>query len=220
MDETQNQLSGLLKAIPGCTSSRQKLKAALMDLLVSKRREVNLLLCAYDDNIIEKLEQTTDPTLYALRMIKSLSDDYGLTTDAAKWAISTWCIILGKTEIANALEEIPTATSASAPVANNTYTIGIGTYRAGFDFKAGDISLKHITNSTHAPGMTRGVTVLHGGTIDCYINSSPSRKGAKKLCSFNMCCHLEIENGQYLIITTSSEFADRDMIRIELSECN
>ncbi len=219
MDETQNQLSGLLKAIPGCTSSRQKLKAALMDLLVSKRREVNLLLCAYDDNIIEKLEQTTDPTLYALRMIKSLSDDYGLTTDAAKWAISTWCIILGKTEIANALEEIPTATSASAPVANNTYTIGIGTYRAGFDFKAGDISLKHTTNDVKSPTFTHK-TILRGDTIDCYINSSPSRKGAKKICSFTMCCHLEIENGQYLIITTSDTFCDRDMIRIELTDYN
>ncbi len=219
MDETQNRLSGLLKAIPGCTSSRQKLKAALMDLLVSKRREVNLLLCAYDDNIIEKLEKTTDPTLYALRMIKSLSDDYGLTTDAAKWAISTWCIILGKTEIANALEEIPTATSASAPVANNTYTIGLGTYRAGFDFKAGDISLKHITNAVKSPRIP-GMTILRGDTIDCYINSSASRKGAKKLCSFTMCCHLEIENGQYLIITTSDTCCDRDMVRIELTDYN
>lgn len=220
MDETQKQLSGLLEAIPECTSSRQKLKAALMDILVSKRREVNLLLCAYDDNIIEKLKQTTDPNLYALHMIKSLSDDYGLTIDAAIWAISTWCIILGNSEIANALDEIPTGNSVSAPTANKTYTIGIGTYRAGFDFKAGDISLKHITNGVHAPGMINGVTILHGGTIDCYLNSSASRKGSKKLCSFATSCHLEIENGKYLIIATSNEFADKDLIKIELTEYN
>lgn len=223
MDDSQILLSRLLSTVPECTNNRQTLKAALMDLLPSGKREVNLLLCAYDENVIEKLNIPKDSTLHAIRMIKTLSDEYGLTQGASKWAIVTWCRILGKNEIANSLEELTTDnsnTNSEIPIVVKTHIIGIGTYKAGFDFKAGDITLKHMTKDLQSPGMIKGVNVLRGHTIDCYINSSPSLKGAKKICSFAESCHLEIDKGNYLIIKTSDTWADQDLIKIELSEFN
>lgn len=221
MDESQILLSSLLQTVPGCIGDRQKLKATLMDILPSKKREVNLLLCAYDEGVIEKLRNFTDPTLHALCMVKTLSDEYGLTKDAAIWSIMTWCHILGKVEIACSLEELPFdkgKTNNATHVLGKTRIIGIGTYKAGFDFKPGDINLAHLTKDLHSPGFIDEVKVLHGGTIECYINTSSSIKGAKKICSFSESCHLEIEDGQYLILKTSNNFADNDLIKIELTE--
>lgn len=218
MDDVQHALLQLLKAVPGCTDSRQKLKAALSDVIPEKKREINLLVTAYDENIIERLN-VTDATLFAFRMIKNLSDGYGLTRDAATWAVVSWCYILGKTEIANALEEIPSNSTApaSSHSVGQTHIIGIGTYKAGFDFKAGDIKLRHLTKDLQSPGMVKGICVLRGHSIECYKNTSSSSKGAKKIASFADSCHLEIEEGEYLILKVDT-WADTDLIKIELTE--
>ena len=185
MDDVQLALSQLLKTVPGCTNSRQTLKAALSDIIPEKKREINLLVIAYDESIIEHLS-TTDATLHAFRMMKNLSDGYGLTRDAATWAVISWCYILGKIEIANALEEIPSNSTApaSSHSVGQTHIIGIGIYKAGFDFKAGDIKLRHLTKGLQAPGWREGTSILHGRPIECYKNTSSSSKGAKKIASY------------------------------------
>ena len=74
-----------------------------------------------------------------------------------------------------------------------------------------------MTKELQSPRWGEGITILRGETIDCYVNSTQSFKGAKKICSFTDSCHLEIENGQYLIIKTGT-YADGDLIKIELKE--
>ena len=221
MDNMQIALSQMIHNNQECIINRQTLKAVLMDVLPGKKLEINLILNAYDEGIVEKLQNSSDTTLTALRLIRVLSDEYGLTNNASKWAVVSWCYILGLSEIAKALEEfaVEDNTINSNPTILNKRIIGIGTYKAGFDFKPGDITLKHITKDLQSPGMIKGVTILRGKPIDCYINSSSAIKGAKKICSFTDSCHLEIEDGQYLIIKSDS-WANSDMIKIEITEFN
>lgn len=173
---------------------------------------------AYDENIVDWLN-STDATLHAFRMIKALSDGYGLMKGAARWAVTSWCYILGKTEIAGVLEEISADETGVKAVHSNeqTHIIGIGTYKAGFDFKAGDIRLKHLTKDMQSPGCREGITVLRGHPIECYLNTSSSLKGAKKIASFVDSCHLEVRDGEYLITKVDS-WSDADLIKIELTE--
>ena len=125
-----------------------------MDILPSKKLEINLILNAYDEDVIEKLNDSSDATLRALQLIKTLSDDYGLTTESSKWAVISWCYILGYDDIATALDIISVGGNLQrvTPAPGKTHIIGIGTYKAGFDFQSGDIKLKHLTKDLQAPG--------------------------------------------------------------------
>ena len=51
------------------------------------------------------MSTSSDTTLHALRMMKTLSDGYGLTKEAATWSVVTWCYMLGLTDIADIIAE-------------------------------------------------------------------------------------------------------------------
>jgi hypothetical protein len=110
LDDIQTKLLEMITAHPQCITNRQKLKSLLADYLPSNKREINLLLSAYDEELHKKLASQQDTTLFALRSIKQLRDDYGMTEDAAFWTVESWCYLLGMDIIANALAAIrPTA---------------------------------------------------------------------------------------------------------------
>ena len=221
MDDIQVKLTGLIDTVPNCTDNRQVLKSALMDYIPEEKKSINLLLIAYDEGIVDKLRNCKDTVLCALQIVKDLSANYGITRDSALLATTTWCHILNKINVAEALNLMSFASSQSKKIYSEkrSKVIGIGTYKAGFDFEPGDIQLKHLTKDLQAPGMIDGVKVLRNYTIDCYTNTNASIKGAKKLCSFTDSCHLEVAEGVYLIIKTG-DFADATLIKIELVEYN
>ena len=145
MDQVQQSLCDMKKQKPACLTDRNILRSALADYLPSNKLKQNLLLNAFDNDVVQSLRKGSDVTLSALNCISQLENDYGITKDAAFWSVQTWCYLLGLDAVATALEVVkPTATTTVMPItpAANTYTIGLGIYRAGTDFPAGEISVK------------------------------------------------------------------------------
>lgn len=147
MDQIQQSLCDMKKQNHECLSDRNILRAVLADYLPNNKLKQNLLLNAFDNDVIQKLRKGSDVTLSALNCISQLENDYGITKDAAFWSIQTWCYLLGLDNVADALVVLqPTSQMPTSNLVNvsseKEYKIGLGTYRAGTDFPAGEISIK------------------------------------------------------------------------------
>lgn len=146
MDQIQQSLCDMTKQKPACLTDRTILRSALADYLPSNKLKQNLLLNAFDNDVVQNLRRGSDVTLSALNCISQLENDYGVTKDAAFWSIQTWCYLLGLDKVANALvvlqpqNQIPT--NATTVPSKQEYKIGLGVYRAGTDFPAGELSVQ------------------------------------------------------------------------------
>lgn len=148
MDQIQQSLCDMTKRKPACMTDRNILRSALADYLPNNKLKQNLLLNAFDNDVVQNLRRGTDITLSALNCISQLENDYGITKDAAFWSIQTWCYLLGLDNVADALvvlqpqnQTMPQDSNVNFPVGNE-YKIGLGVYRAGTDFPAGELSVQ------------------------------------------------------------------------------
>lgn len=144
MDQIQQSLCDMKKQKPACLTDRNILRSALADYLPGNKLNQNLLLNAFDNDVVQNLRKGSDVTLSALNCISQLENDYGITKDAAFWSIQTWCYLLGLDAVADAL--VVLQPSNQAPIPNvpkpSCHKIGLGIYRAGTDFPAGEVSVK------------------------------------------------------------------------------
>lgn len=154
MDNIQKQLKTMKSTIPDCTSSRQRLRSILSDFIPTEKQKINSLLNAYDEDVENRLNTSSDKTLTALQFIKILKDDYGMTDGNAFWSIETWCYILGYDEISEAIKNIcpqnaynqqPPQTQKQSNGGGQSIILSHGIYLAGSDFSAGEIKLKATT---------------------------------------------------------------------------
>lgn len=148
MDQLQSSLQTMVKRQPNCLYDRNTFRSMLADCLPNNKLKQNLLMNAFDNDVIQHLRKGTDVTLSALTCISQLENDYGITKDAAFWAIQTWCYLLGLDNVADALvvlqpqnQSVPHNSNVNVP-AGNEYKIGLGVYRAGTDFPAGELSIQ------------------------------------------------------------------------------
>ncbi len=153
MDKVKNKLMKLKKDFPDCTATRQRLRSILSDHFPTEKQLINAILNAYDEDVENRLKSSSDRTLSALQLFKVLKYDYGMTDSSALLAIESWCYILGYIEAAEALSGVKVsqqqaavgnsaAGPQSAPCPQSTVDLGFGTYKAGVDFPAGEISLQ------------------------------------------------------------------------------
>lgn len=146
MDQVQKLLCDTIKQKSDCFADRNIFRAMIADCIPNNKLKQNLLLNAFDNDIVRSLRNGSDITLSALNCISQLENDYGITKGAAFWSVQTWCYLLRLDAVAIALETVKpstqTATGQPASAKSNTYTIGLGIYRAGTDFPAGEISVK------------------------------------------------------------------------------
>lgn len=194
MDDIQKALITLVDEVPDSLMNRQKLRAALMDLLPEKKLQVNLLMNAYDEGVVTRLTGDSDTTLHALQLIKSLADGYGLTRNAALWSISSWCYILKLENIALALDglQLTDAGSFTGQDTNSTQKYRESfdlkaTYRAGADFPAGDLRIELDGK------MQKG---------ECTVSISKSPKRLRDLAGtwFNSQVYVKVKDGDYLAV--------------------
>jgi len=70
---------------------RRKLKGFLNDILRNELSKINVLLAAYDIEIIDIIDHSEkmDEFLRA-RLVKKLMDEYSIVQDKAEWSVSTW----------------------------------------------------------------------------------------------------------------------------------
>lgn len=144
MDQIQQLLCDMKKHKPVCLTDRIILRAVLADYLPNNKLKQNLLLNAFDNDIVQNLRKGYDVTLSALNCISQLENDYGITKDAAFWSVQTWCYLLGLDAVADALVVLQPLNHAPIPNKQkpSCYKIGLGIYRAGTDFPAGEVSVK------------------------------------------------------------------------------
>jgi hypothetical protein len=200
LDDIQTKLLEMITAHPQCITNRQKLKSLLADYLPSNKREINLLLSAYDEELHKKLASQQDTTLFALRSIKQLRDDYGMTEDAAFWTVESWCYLLGMDIIANALAAIrPTAIETNmkddCPLSDESEcVIGIGVYKAGVDIPVGEISIQ-LKKGKRTP------------KYSFFLNTGNNTEAndQKQVASFIDKAYIVMRTGQYLKVWTMNE---------------
>lgn len=107
------------------------------------------MLNAYDEDIENRLNTSSDKTLTALQFIKILKDDYGMTEDNDFWSIETWCYIIGYDEIADAMRNISPSNKPMPAAPMNLPTklaLSCGMYLSGVDFPSGEIKLSATSN--------------------------------------------------------------------------
>lgn len=149
MDQFQQLLCDMKSRKPACLMDRSILRAALADYLPNNKLQQNLVLNAYDIDVVHGLSNSSDKTLTALNLISQMENDFGIQKDSSVWAIATWCYMLALDEIGTALSSIQIASPTPAP--NNTTTpspgglfevdIDMGIYFAGIDFPEGEVKL-------------------------------------------------------------------------------
>lgn len=89
-----------------------RLKALLHDQCGAYRKEISVLITALEARIPQDLlsSQNSLPAgLLLARLVKRLQDNFGLSSDAADWAVESWALALGT--IASA--SLPSASSSS-----------------------------------------------------------------------------------------------------------
>lgn len=103
MDQVQQSLCDLIKIKPECLTNRNILRSALADYIPNDKLRQNLLLNAFDNDVIKDLRKPTSKTLNALNCISQMEKDYGVTEEAARWSIQTWCYLLGLNSVGDKL---------------------------------------------------------------------------------------------------------------------
>lgn len=149
MDQIQQSLCDMINLKPACIADRSVFRAMLADYLPNNKLQQNLLLNAYDIDVVEGLRKSTDKTLTALNYISQMENDFGVQKDSAIWAIATWCFILALTNVGAALSTIQSTTplqsqnNITTSPATGLYEMNIdqGIYLAGIDFPEGEVKL-------------------------------------------------------------------------------
>lgn len=149
MDQIQQSLCDMKKKKPTCLTDRNILRAALADYLPNNKLQQNLLLNAYDIDVVKGLSNSLDKTLTALNLVSQMENDFGILKDSAIWAIATWCYVLALDEVGAALSSIqisnpiPAPSNATSPHPSGLYEtdVDMGIYLAGIDFPEGEVKL-------------------------------------------------------------------------------
>lgn len=149
MDQIQKSLCDMKNQKPACLTDRNILRAALADYLPNNKLKQNLLLNAFDIDVVKGLSNSADKTLTSLNLISQMENDFGIQKDSAIWAIGTWCYLLSLDEVGKALSTIQLSNSAAVP-SNAVFTppsglfqmdVDKGIYFAGIDFPEGEVKL-------------------------------------------------------------------------------
>ena len=156
MDNTTT-IKDIARLIDGCLDDRSKVKAVFSDWLSSNRLQINLLMNAYDSDVVSKLRSCVgknDSALTLQGLMQTLIDDYGISDSSAQWALITWCYLLGLDSLtivlgalcpqasnAPVVAQTPNSSTLALPVQTpvaNSYRLD-AVYRAGYDIPDGTI---------------------------------------------------------------------------------
>ncbi|MFQ5615559.1 MAG: formylglycine-generating enzyme family protein, partial [Anaerolineales bacterium] len=76
----------------------RRTRSLLLDLAGQHKREVNVLVVAAQDGIPSQLNSAGSQLMILLlpRLVRRLRDNWGLSQEAAQWAVESWALALGK----------------------------------------------------------------------------------------------------------------------------
>ena len=86
----------MLRRSPHILSDRKKLRSNLNDLFPENRRDVNLIMCAYDNHVFSDIDITDElDDIFVHRMVKKLVDNNGIQLQFAIDAVCLCCEVYG-----------------------------------------------------------------------------------------------------------------------------
>jgi len=89
-------LVAMIRRDPQILSDRRKLQNNLNDLFPEYLRDVNLIMCAYDNHVFSDIDRADElDDIFVHRMVKKLVDNYGIQLKFAVDAISLCCEFYG-----------------------------------------------------------------------------------------------------------------------------
>lgn len=191
MDDIQKRLTQMLEEQPSCVDDRRQFRSLLQDYIPQNKLQANLLLNAYDEDVVTQLKSSSDVTLHALQLAKSLSDNYGVTKEAAIWSVVTWCYMLCLDEVAESIEETFSVTSAlQASTSQTTHIHSIkkvelntGMYLVGTDIPEGD---------------AKATSLKKGDFCGCTIYKDRQAKDIISCYPFTTQVYVTLKSGQLL----------------------
>ncbi len=161
MNSNNSMINKIAEQISTYLDNRQKVKAIFSDYLASNKLQVNLLMNAYDADIVTKLKSISnldDSSLELQSLMQCLIDDYGISDISAQWGIIMWCHLLKLEELvlnfglltsiqssaSSQLNQIMTPNNAINPLTSNIQSTSIvckllDVYRAGYEIPIGTV---------------------------------------------------------------------------------
>lgn len=164
----KDALIGMFKQYPDILKDKRRFQSFLHDLFPDKKRNVNLFLTAYDNDIVSGIENNELNDIFVHQMIKLMVEDYGIQLEYATETVCLWCEvygtrILGKTFIAKKkfnpdIQKILMDREADwrTPNMSSYKTIGNILYHepAGWDYKPAEAPYEGTYYYPYADGST------------------------------------------------------------------
>jgi len=98
MDEIQRVVVSMLIKYPNTWKDARGLKSLLSDGIPNNKAHINVLVSAYQENVIQKIAEAKDINILCANMINLLIQNYGFEQSICNWAIQTWgkyCKLVG-----------------------------------------------------------------------------------------------------------------------------
>ena len=82
---------------PDCVENRNKLRAIVLDYFPTERVKANLIVISFDAGIASSIQRAnTIDSILRTRLLKTLTDDYGIADHYAAWTVDFWLLHYGK----------------------------------------------------------------------------------------------------------------------------
>ncbi len=104
MDAIQRIVVESLNSHPEFLNDKNALRGALLDILPKDKLQANVLLFAYEQDVVNRLKGEGIDQVKA-SVITGLQNNYGITKENAAWCVETWCYVLGIVQTNNAFQE-------------------------------------------------------------------------------------------------------------------
>ena len=78
-------------------ADQRRIQAVLRDFFPEKKKDVNILVLLLQMNILEKIKsQPNIDGFFVSKFVSMLENDYAIGSEAARYAVHTWCLCYGK----------------------------------------------------------------------------------------------------------------------------
>ncbi|WP_026519389.1 hypothetical protein [Butyrivibrio sp. FCS006] len=104
MDAIQRIVVDSLNSHPEFLNDKNALRGALLDILPKDKLQANVLLFAYEQDVVNRLKGEGIDQVKA-SVISGLQNNYGITKENAAWGVETWCYVLGIEQTNNSFQE-------------------------------------------------------------------------------------------------------------------
>ncbi len=211
MNNQNTIINKISEQISACLDNRQKVKAIFSDYLASNKLKVNLLMNAYDADIVSKLQSISnldDSSLELHSLMQSLIDYYVILDISAQWTIIMWCYLLKldalvlnfgmsssiQSSASSQLNQLITPNNAINPLTMPIQSSSIvcklmDVYRAGFEIPIGTVLITINDSKIHK--------------YKCRAHYSPNPNSYHSTDEFSTKTYVNLNKGDYFYVWTA-----------------